>query len=226
MIVVIAVRMMRRPATHSLIHNLYADHLTHLSTSVWEKGHCFEIMQQLKWAEAMTWVWYISFATASASALPVGAAFFKSCSSYLLPIWLMFHGVISLLYYGNAFYLCLVIPHEVKKLRYEYAMLLDTGREISHSLGHTNGYRFDNIPENDFGGPFEERSERKINISVYEWISVVFALVYAISIVTGTLIVAIIGFCLQWVVVYGICLCVITAAVFLLRFCRECSTNS
>lgn len=166
-------------------------------------------------------VFYITMAVLSTSALPVGIMSLHTCSIHILPIWLIFHGIISMAYYGNALYHFSLIPVEVRSLKDRYMSLRDNISVNGEGIHHENrNATHDHFMEMTVRHMENDSVHKPFKLTSHEWMSFVFFLVFTTSLMCGIVMTSLHPFCQQWTYTYAVSLCIVTCVIFFFQACK------
>lgn len=171
-------------------------------------------------------VWYVIMGIISTSSLPIGIVSLHVCNIHVLPTWLIFHGVISVAYYGNAIYSFALLPHEVRSLKNRYMSLRESIDILSNELGGHQARRdrwnrgadedrFLEMTVRDM-----ENDHRPFRATPHEWASFIFFLVFVFSMICGITIISLHTFCQRWTYAYAVSLCIVTCVIFFFQMCK------
>lgn len=184
-------------------------------------------ISSLHWSQVLCCLWYITMGIISASALPIGIVSLHVCPIHILPIWLIFHGIISVSYYGNALYSFSLMPLEVRSLKDRYMSLRETidtlsseldgerQREARGSIGH------DRVLEMTVRDMEHDSPHKPFRAMPHEWMSLIFFLAFVFSMICGIIILSMHTFCQRWTYAYAVSLCIVTCVIFFFQTCKH-----
>lgn len=187
------------------------------------------------------YIWYVGIAVFSIVALPFGLMSLQICGLHILPIWLAFHGVLSLVYYANSVYTYITMGVEVEALREEYKSLRENIRGLWNALedNGNDASRCENValPSQDTMADDDDHVDSLICSAVYhniesesvhkpfkttwdEIITILYLTIFLLSTVIGVIVVSLTKFCQQWIYIYSIVLIVLKCSVFFFKGCK------
>lgn len=182
-------------------------------------------LSQQHWSGIFNCMWYITMGIVSTSALPIGIVSLHRCPIHILPLWLTFHGIISIMYYGNALYHFSLMPLEVRSLKDRYLSLRETiNIEQRQSRHETTNPTHDHLLDMTVRDMENDSVHKPFHATPQEWLSFIFFLIFVISIICGIVVLSLHPFCQRWTYAYAVSLCIVTCVVFFFQTCRHIYT--